>query len=625
MSMADSHYEMLVQLEEGEVVDLWLAQQTGADNVSRLVVVKRVCLDRLSSPQFVTSLVEAARRATTLQHPAIGPVFDVDVEGDDCYIVSCLIRGESLGKLSERIKAMGYPALQPAVTLKLISNAAAALHYAHNKTDQGQKLNIVHGGISAKNIFVDYLGQVLIANFDWASTELLSAATGTLIGDPHYMSPEQCLGSAVDARSDIFSLGVVLWELLAGKRLFPQADDFERMEAICEDVAPPPSQFNKTVPPLLDAILAKALAKDPSQRFPDCLKLQSALEKVLARMGKPLTPDRVGGLLKKLFKTRSALWTTLLSAEGRGDAARIIQTVEHLYSSDDFEAPAKAEEEPTTQFEAPTVQEESWEPATERDLKVVNAPVADFEEQTVRQAAPTSRQKTQASTESSNLKALVKAIATEPAVKQRTAPPVIVEVLPVPAVEPAPAPLLDDVNANDTQRTDFKPAADVIQILEASASAKKEEPKIEFAFKPESASKTEAVEPEAQAVAPREPSGKVRSEVELDRELAALTDSISDEEWTGPALDEDDDDDAYVEPFPLNDVIDVRPSEPGAFKSEGKGKPVLEVLRCSNGFALGSVVLKGSNRKYRPPQSEYEFSLAHDKAILKMPGTRKDG
>jgi serine/threonine-protein kinase len=213
-------------------------------------------------------------------------VFEFDQVDGQYYLAMELVRGRHLGLVVERAREAGLRLGLPR-TLHLIGEAAKALAYVHRVGDGGRPLGLVHRDVSPHNLLLSFEGEVKLADFGIARAMSLAGLTepGTLKGKIAYMAPEQAAGGPVDARADVFSLGVILWELCAGRRLFARDSEAAALAAVLSGPPPsPPSGWNEAVPPELDAIVLAALERDPARRTSSAEEIERALSALLLRM-----------------------------------------------------------------------------------------------------------------------------------------------------------------------------------------------------------------------------------------------------------------------------------------------------------------------------------------------------
>src|SRR3954470_15996170 len=225
------------------MAEIFLARGAGVAGVERDCVLKRIIRERAGDVQFVRMFLDEARLAAQLQHPNIASVYDIGMLGDSYFFTMEYVHGETVRSLLQRAYGLRRP-VPLACALTIAAGAAAGLHHAHERyANDGRPLAIVHRDVSPSNVMVSYEGHVKLVDFGVAKAadRAVQTKSGTVKGKIAYLSPEQCRGDRVDRRSDLFSLGIVLWELLTCTRLYRRASDLETMTAIVHEDAPPPS------------------------------------------------------------------------------------------------------------------------------------------------------------------------------------------------------------------------------------------------------------------------------------------------------------------------------------------------------------------------------------------------
>lgn len=276
-------YELLEPIGEGGMATVHLGRARGAHGFERLVAVK-ICHPFLRRDEaFVGRFLEEARLAARIRHPNVVPTIDVGEEGDDLYLVMEWIEGDRLSKLIARGMSEGAR-IPPAIVVRIVADTLAGLSAAHTLADEaGAPLSIVHRDVSPHNVLVGVDGAARIADFGLAKALAKSAVSrdGELRGKLAYMAPEQLLAMDITAQVDVFAAGVVLWEALTGERLFAGETDAETINLVLRREVPPPSSIVPGLPPALDAVVERALARDPAQRWADAHEMQLALEAAL--------------------------------------------------------------------------------------------------------------------------------------------------------------------------------------------------------------------------------------------------------------------------------------------------------------------------------------------------------
>nr|HEX4313670.1 serine/threonine-protein kinase [Kofleriaceae bacterium] len=313
---AANRYEILAKLATGGMAEIFLARGLNATGVQRHVVLKRILRQRASDVQFVKMFLDEARLAAQLQHANVAQVYDIGRLGDSYFFTMEYVHGETVRALLHRAHALKRP-LPLGAALAIAVGAASGLHHAHERVGvDGRTLGIVHRDVSPSNLMVSFDGGVKVVDFGVAkaSDRMSETRSGTVKGKISYLSPEQCMGSPVDRRSDVFALGIVMWEMLATDRLYRRNSDFENMNAIVNEPAPLPSSRRADVPPELDGLVLKMMAKAPADRFQTCAELIEAIETLAARRGIVLSASGLGRLLKDMFGLRPEPWVEIESA-----------------------------------------------------------------------------------------------------------------------------------------------------------------------------------------------------------------------------------------------------------------------------------------------------------------------
>ena len=302
-------YELVKKLATGGMAQIYLARHRGIEGFERLCVVKRILPHLAENDDFVQMFLDEAKIAARLNHPNIVQIYDLGEQDDSYYIAMEYIHGEDLRRMWRRAEQRG-DALPVPLVLRIIADAASGLDYAHKRTDaSGRPLNIVHRDISPQNILVSFEGTVKVVDFGIAKAadKATHTRSGVLKGKYSYMSPEQAGGSRdVDRRTDIFALGVVLYELLTGQRLFKRNNDVQTLQAVMTCQVQPPSQANERVPRSLDEVVLKALTQSPEDRYGDAMAFQLALENWLIEHQQPSSTAHVAAYLKELYADRLA-------------------------------------------------------------------------------------------------------------------------------------------------------------------------------------------------------------------------------------------------------------------------------------------------------------------------------
>lgn len=304
-------YVLCYELASGGMATVYLARTEGASGFDRLVALKIIHPHLAKQREFVDMFLDEARIAARIVHPNVCSVFDFGQEGGTYYLAMDYLVGETVGRLM-RAAWKRPEVVQRKGTLsifaRVIAEAAEGLHAAHEaRGDDGQLLGVVHRDVTPQNLFVGYDGSLRVVDFGVALAVGRShhTAVGTLKGKYPYMSPEQVTQKPVDRRSDVWGLGVCLWEMLAGKRLFRQTSEFETLKAVTEARLPRPSEVNPNVPPALDAVVQRALTRDRELRYPTARDMSKDLSAAVSSLGGATAGD-VAELMDELFASERA-------------------------------------------------------------------------------------------------------------------------------------------------------------------------------------------------------------------------------------------------------------------------------------------------------------------------------
>lgn len=276
-----SGYDLQRRLGAGGMAEVFLAKKRGAEGTYKQLVLKRILPEHSKSRRFRHMFVEEAHLATRLNHPNIVQVYEFSHHNDDLLLSMEYVEGVDLGKLirAARKKKTRMP---PWVAALVAAEVAKGLHYAHERKDEGGlPLAIVHRDVSPQNVLISYGGVVKIADFGIATANLFREETGVLKGKFSYMSPEQARGEKVDRRSDIYSLGVVLYEMLSGRSPYGTLKEDALAEAVRYGTIKAPRSMDSTIPERLDGLVMKALSRNVDDRFQTARELAAAIARVL--------------------------------------------------------------------------------------------------------------------------------------------------------------------------------------------------------------------------------------------------------------------------------------------------------------------------------------------------------
>ena len=291
-------YQLLFTLGRGGMGEVWLALQPGPFGFRKLVVVKELRSDLVSSSQSREMFLDEARLAARLNHPNVVQVLEVGEDAGTYFMAMEYLEGRSL----EEILSESNPTLP--LLLGALVDVLAGLEHAHELADfDGSPLGIVHRDISPDNLFVSVSGATKILDFGVAKASISSSRTGLnqVKGKLSYMAPEQVKGESLDARTDLFAVGVVLWEILTGRRMWADESDVGIIYRLTQDRLPPVEEFAPDLPAPLLQIASRALALDPRQRFEDARSFRVALEDYLRETGGPLDGRELGRYVAATF------------------------------------------------------------------------------------------------------------------------------------------------------------------------------------------------------------------------------------------------------------------------------------------------------------------------------------
>ncbi len=307
-------YELLAQLTAGGMSQLFLGATTGPGGFRKYVVIKRILPDSASDENFVSMFLDEARITASFSHPNIAHVFELGEDHGGFYVAMEFISGANLNDvfdacaLKQRVLPLGFSA-------SALHDCALALHYAHTfRTAAGDDAGVIHRDVAQKNIMVTYDGQVKLLDFGVAKARnaLASTKAGTVKGTAGYMSPEQVRGGPLDGRSDVFSLGIVLWEMTTGRRLFSANTEVEEMRLILSGPIQSSRECAEWIPEPLEAVTMRALARDRDDRYPNAKEFARALSSECGDL--LFDVDARSAFMRELFTERVEATRSLFEA-----------------------------------------------------------------------------------------------------------------------------------------------------------------------------------------------------------------------------------------------------------------------------------------------------------------------
>ncbi|MBI4366687.1 MAG: serine/threonine protein kinase [Deltaproteobacteria bacterium] len=301
-------YYLLEKIAQGGMAEIYKGLAYDLHGIKRTVVIKKILPQVAANKEFIDMLIAEAKLAVMLSHGNIAQIYDLGKAGDAYFIVMEYVEGRSLGQLMKQAMAQKQPIPLP-IAMYIVAEIAAGLDYMHRRTDdRDQPLQIIHRDVSPQNIIVSVSGTVKIIDFGIAKARNTIETTdiGILKGKFAYMSPEQAEGNPIDHRSDIFSLGVILHELITGQRLFKAKDHRETLRNVRRAAIHPPSSVRADCPPELDTIIAKALAKDRDFRYAYASEMRAELLRLLHQSHPDFHPEAIVAYGATLFEQPAA-------------------------------------------------------------------------------------------------------------------------------------------------------------------------------------------------------------------------------------------------------------------------------------------------------------------------------
>jgi len=297
-------YYLLKKIATGGMAELYKARKSGEKGFEKLLAIKTILPHLASNEEFASMFIDEAKVASVLEHQNIVQIYDLGRIEDTYCIVMEYVRGRDLKHVLYRAKKANKP-LSLDHVCTIASSILSGLSYAHRKKDKGVELGIVHRDISPPNIIVSYEGAVKIVDFGIAKVATRSQDTkvGIVKGKVSYMSPEQAHGERLDQRSDVFSVGSVMYEMLTGAKLFDGENDMEVMKKVwAAKVEPLPSELNPGVPKLLEKIIIKSLARERDMRFQSAADMHHALQQFMHEAGYTGGAEALSTQMQSMFR-----------------------------------------------------------------------------------------------------------------------------------------------------------------------------------------------------------------------------------------------------------------------------------------------------------------------------------
>ena len=296
-------YLLLDRVAAGGMAEVYRAKVFGAEDFQRIVAIKKILAHVAEDTDFISMFKDEAKITVQLQHANIGQVYELNKIGETYYIAMEYVPGKDVKTIWKHQRKLKQPLSIP-LACYIVQNMCEGLDYAHRKKDNyGVDLKIVHRDVSPQNVLVSWEGEVKVIDFGIAKAAGKASKTqaGILKGKFGYMAPEQVRGTPIDQRADVFAIGIVLYELLTGKRAFKAESDFSLLEMVRNVELTPPTIVNKNIPDELEKIVFKALAKDPDDRYLWATDFSEALQRFMLLNGKPANRMIMGKYLRENF------------------------------------------------------------------------------------------------------------------------------------------------------------------------------------------------------------------------------------------------------------------------------------------------------------------------------------
>lgn len=306
MATPQQRYKVLEKVAAGGMAEVYRAESAGLEGFKKIVAIKRVLPHLSEKKQFIGMFLDEARVSAHLSHSNCVQVFDIGVGDNTYFIVMEYVDGADLKGVIEHRRKQNLP-FPVEVACLICVRICEGLAYAHELVDsRGESLNIVHRDMSPPNVLITRHGEVKIVDFGLAkaNSQLERSEPGIIKGKFSYLSPEAAKGAAVDARTDIFAVGIILWELLAGRRLFLGESDLETVRMVQAARVPSLREINPQVPPELERVLMKALTEDPAARYQRARDFGAALNELLFRLGQSVSSFDIAELVEPIRRER---------------------------------------------------------------------------------------------------------------------------------------------------------------------------------------------------------------------------------------------------------------------------------------------------------------------------------
>lgn len=297
---------------------VYLAASQGPRGFSKLVVIKQLKEDFTSDTEFASMFVDEARLAARLNHPNIVQTYEVEEQHGKFFIVMEYLEGQPLSQVRTRLARLGAPLRDHQV--RVLCDVLDGLHHAHELADyDGTPLNVVHRDVSPHNVIITYGGDAKLVDFGIAKAadSTSQTRTGVIKGKLAYMAPEQAFGKPVDRRADLFSIGVILWEAITGRRMWKGNAEGAIAHRLSVGEVPKITEFVPEPPPMLKAICERALAVRANDRYPTAAAMRQDLEHYLASLAPKPTARDLGAMVVQAFSEERARIAGLVEQQMR--------------------------------------------------------------------------------------------------------------------------------------------------------------------------------------------------------------------------------------------------------------------------------------------------------------------
>lgn len=323
-------YEVVGKLAAGGMAQLFVGRLVGPSGFERPVVIKCILPHLAAAPGFVEMFLDEARLVARIRHPNVIQVHELDRDGDELFMAMEYLEGETVSGILRRLWVR-KTSMDPAAAALVAASACSGLHAAHELADdRGRPLGLVHRDVSPQNVFVTYSGEVKVLDFGIAKVEGQKGHTeaGLVKGKTGYMSPEQCLGRRLDRRSDVFSIGVVLFEMCTLRRLFDRENSLLAFRAICDETIPSMRSVVDTLPESLERVAVRALHRDVDRRYATALDMRRDLLAAARELVSSEPEEHLAAMMRELFPERIAEKRELVRSMEQGTAVSSIPEAE---------------------------------------------------------------------------------------------------------------------------------------------------------------------------------------------------------------------------------------------------------------------------------------------------------